>query len=127
MNKQLISTAAAPKAIGPYSQGIKAAPFVFVSGQTPLNPISGKIESDKAADQTRRCLQNVSEILTELGLGMENVVKTTVFLIDMADFAAMNTVYAEFFPASPPARSTIAVAGLPLGARVEIEAIAVAD
>lgn len=126
MNRQAITTESAPKAIGPYSQGISLGDLVFVSGQTPLDPATGKIVPGDVAAQARRCLQNVSAVLAAGGSSLDRVVKTTVFLVDMADFAAMNAVYAEFFGTVPPARSTVAVAGLPLGARVEIEAIAVA-
>jgi len=133
MKREVISTTKAPAAIGPYSQGIGvreanagAGGFVFVSGQTPLDPASGKIVDGGIPEQTRRCLENVSAVLEAAGTSASRVVKTTVFLTDMADFKAMNAVYSEFFASEPPARSTVAVAGLPLGARVEIEAIALA-
>lgn len=124
MPKKAIVSAKAPKAIGPYSQGIEAGGFAFVSGQTPLDPSTGAIVAGGIPEQARRCLENVRGVLEAEGLTMADVVKTTVFLTDMADFKEMNAVYAEFFPDPAPARSTIAVAGLPLGARVEIEAIA---
>ncbi len=130
MKHEAVSTLKAPKAIGPYSQGISVGGFsapgnlVFVSGQTPLDPDSGKIVEGGIPEQTSQCLMNVQAVLEAAGSSLDRVVKTTVFLTDMADFKAMNAVYAEFFPALPPARSTVAVAGLPLGARVEIEAIA---
>jgi 2-iminobutanoate/2-iminopropanoate deaminase len=132
MDKRAIVAADAPAAIGPYSQGISISEtakgrLVFVSGQTPIDPAMGKLIEGDVSAQTRRCLQNVAAVLKAAGSSPERVVKTTVFLIDMADFKAMNAVYAEFFGQVPPARSTIAVAGLPLGARVEIEAIALAD
>jgi 2-iminobutanoate/2-iminopropanoate deaminase len=132
MDKRAIVAADAPAAIGPYSQGISlggaaAGRLVFVSGQTPIDPAVGKLVEGDVSVQTRRCLQNVAAVLKAAGSKPELVVKTTVFLIDMADFKAMNAVYAEFFGSVPPARSTIAVAGLPLGARVEIEAIAVVE
>jgi len=126
MERKVISTEKAPAAIGPYSQGISAAPFVFCSGQTPLDPATGKLVEGDVAAQARRCLQNVRAVLEAAGTSLDRTVKTTVFLIDMADFKAMNAVYAEFFGSAPPTRSTVAVAGLPLGARVEIEAIAIA-
>jgi len=132
MKHEAVSTTQAPKAIGPYSQGISvgglSAPgsLVYVSGQTPLDPASGKIVDGGIPEQTRRCLENVGAVLAAAGSSFDRVVKTTVFLTDMADFKAMNAVYAEFFPDLPPARSTVAVAGLPLGARVEIEAIGLA-
>ncbi len=132
MDRRAIVAADAPAAIGPYSQGISigqaaAGRLVFVSGQTPIDPATGKLIDGDVQAQARRCLQNVAAVLKAAGSSPDRVVKTTVFLVDMADFKAMNEVYATFFGPVPPARSTIAVAGLPLGARVEIEAIAVAD
>jgi 2-iminobutanoate/2-iminopropanoate deaminase len=126
MSKQAVSTEAAPKAVGPYSQGIilNEGKLVFVSGQTPSDPATSKLVEGDIAAQTRRCLENVRAVLAAAGSAPDKVVKTTVFLTDMADFKAMNAVYAEFFGQTPPARSTIAVVGLPLGARIEIEAIA---
>jgi len=126
MSKKAVSTEAAPKAVGPYSQGIilNEGKLVFVSGQTPSDPATGKLVEGDIAVQTRRCLENIRAVLSAAGSAPDKVVKTTVFLTDMADFKAMNAVYAEFFGQTPPARSTIAVAGLPLGARIEIEAIA---
>ena len=126
MSKIAVSTQAAPAAIGPYSQGIihGSGGLLFVSGQTPLDPATGKLVEGGVPEQTRRCLENISAILAAAGSSRDRVLKTTVFLTDMADFKDMNAVYATFFPDAPPARSTIAVAGLPLGARVEIEAVA---
>jgi 2-iminobutanoate/2-iminopropanoate deaminase len=122
--KTVISTIEAPTALGPYSQAIAAGPFVFCSGQIPLEPgASALIEGDISV-QTTRVLQNIAAVLRAHGLGMEHVVKTTVFMTDLADFAEMNTAYARYFPSDPPARSTIQVAALPKGANVEIEAIA---
>ena len=122
--KKVISTTAAPGAIGPYSQAIDTGSFVFASGQIPLNPANGEVvEGIKA--QTEQSIANVTAILNEAGLTLDNVVKTTVFLADMNDFAAMNEVYASFFPSEPPARSAVEVARLPKDALVEIEAIAV--
>lgn len=131
MKRNVIATENAPKAIGPYSQAIELTmgasdKLLFVSGQTPLDPASGKIVEGSVAEQTQRCLDNIGAILTAAGSSPEKVVKTTVFLTDMADFQAMNAVYASFFGEQCPARSTIAVKGLPLGAHVEIEAIACA-
>ena len=123
--KQIISTAAAPAAIGPYSQGVDGGGIVITSGQLPIDPATGAFAEGGIAGQTRQSLENVRAILAQAGLGMENVVKTTVFLKDMNDFAAMNEVYAGFFPAEPPARSAVEVARLPKDALVEIEAIAV--
>ncbi len=124
--RTVISTELAPKAIGPYSQAIRVGELVFVAGQTPIDPEVGKLIEGDVAAQARRVLQNVSAILEAAGTSLSKVVKTTVFLTDMANFKAMNEVYAEFFPEHPPARSTVAVAGLPRGAQVEIECIALA-
>ena len=122
--RTVVSTELAPKAIGPYSQAIRANGLVFCAGQTPIDPAVGQLVEGDVQAQTRRVLQNLSAILEAAGTSLAKVVKTTVFLTDMANFKAMNEVYAEFFPEHPPARSTIAVAGLPLGASVEIECIA---
>ena len=122
--RTVIATELAPKAIGPYSQGIRANGFVFCAGQTPIDPETSKLIDGDIAAQTRRVLTNLGAVLDAAGTSLSKVVKTTVFLTDMANFKAMNEVYAEFFPANPPARSTFAVAGLPLGASVEIECIA---
>ena len=124
MERAVVQAPDAPQAIGPYSQAITAGNLVFCSGQIPLTPDGALIEGDVAA-QTRQVLTNLQAVLTAAGSSLDQVVKTTVFLADMGDFAAMNAVYAEFFPANPPARSTIQVARLPRDARVEIEAIAV--
>ena len=124
--RTVISTELAPKAIGPYSQAIRANGFVFCAGQTPIDPAVGKLIDGDVPAQTRRVLHNLSAILETASTSLSRVVKTTVFLTDMANFKAMNEVYAEFFPELPPARSTVAVAGLPLGAQVEIECIALA-
>jgi 2-iminobutanoate/2-iminopropanoate deaminase len=124
--RTVISTDLAPKAIGPYSQAIRTNGLVFCAGQTPIDPAVGKLIEGDVQAQTRRVLQNLGAILEAAGTSLSKVVKTTVFLTDMANFKAMNEVYAEFFAEHPPARSTVAVAGLPLGAQVEIECIAVA-
>ena len=123
--KQAISTPNAPAAIGPYSQAIEANGIVFVSGQLPINPATGQFAEGGIGELTRQSLTNIRNILAEAGLRMDNVVKTSVFLADMADFAGMNAVYAEFFPGTAPARSAVAVKTLPKDARVEIECIAV--
>ena len=123
--KQQISTAAAPAAIGPYSQAIEANGNVFVSGQLPIDPATGAFAEGGIKELTRQSLTNMKAILAEAGLTMANVVKTTVFLADMADFAEMNEVYASFFEGVCPARSAVAVKTLPKEARVEIECIAV--
>lgn len=120
-----LSTAAAPAAIGPYSQAIDSgAGLVFVSGQLPIDPATGAFPEGGVKEQTRQSLTNARAILESAGLSLANVVKTTVFLADMADFAAMNEVYASFFEAPFPARSAVAVKALPKGALVEIECIA---
>jgi 2-iminobutanoate/2-iminopropanoate deaminase len=124
MSRQAISTTNAPAAVGPYSQAIVAGDLVFCAGQVPLDPATGEIQLGTTEEQTERVLRNVGAVLDAAGVSFGDVVKTTVFLIDIADFAAMNGVYAGFFPDPPPARSTVAVAGLPKGARVEIEVIA---
>lgn len=123
--KKAISSTQAPAAIGPYSQAVEAAGIVFVSGQLPIDPATGNFAEGGMRELTRRSLENVRNILAEAGLTMENVVKTTVFLADMADFAEMNAEYAAFFEETAPARSAVAVKTLPKGARVEIECIAV--
>ena len=119
-----ISTPNAPAAIGPYSQAIKVGELVFVSGQLPIDPATGAFAEGGIKELTRQSLTNMKAILEEAGTSMANVVKTTVFLADMNDFAAMNEVYAEFFAAPFPARSAVAVKTLPKGAVVEIECIA---
>ncbi len=121
--KKVISTTAAPGAIGPYSQAIDTGAFVFASGQIPINPATGTIPEGIEA-QTRQALANVKAILAEAGLTVDNVVKTTVFLADMNDFAAMNAVYAETFTAPFPARSAVAVRELPKQVLVEVEVLA---
>lgn len=121
--KNAISTNNAPGAIGPYSQAIDAGPFVFISGQIPVNPATGEIPEGITA-QTEQSLKNVKAILAEAGLSVDNVVKTTVFLANMGDFAAMNAVYGEVFTAPYPARSAVAVRELPKQVLVEIEVIA---
>ncbi|PWH17105.1 MAG: reactive intermediate/imine deaminase [Anaerolineae bacterium] len=122
--RNVITTENAPQAIGPYSVAIQTENFVFCSGQLGLNPANGELVADDVAAQTRQALTNLKNILEAAGSSLQNVVKTTVFLKDMADFPKMNAVYSEFFPDAPPARSTIAVAGLPKGGLVEIEATA---
>lgn len=119
-----ISTEKAPKAIGPYSQAIVANGFVFCSGQIPLDPSTMTLITGSIGDQTRRVLENLSSVLSHAGTDLSKVVKTTVFLKDMADFDQMNAVYGEFFADNKPARSTVQVAKLPRDAGVEIEAVA---
>ena len=123
--KKVLATSAAPAAIGPYSQGVDGGCVVITSGQLPIDVSTGAFAEGGIAAQTRQSLENVKAILAQAGLGMESIIKTTVFLKDMNDFAAMNEAYAEFFPGDPPARSAVEVARLPKDARIEIEAIAV--
>ena len=123
--KKIIATNAAPAAIGPYSQGVDGGSIVITSGQLPIDAATGAFAEGGIASQTRQSLENVKAVLAQAGLSMEHVIKTTVFLKDMNDFAAMNEVYAGFFPDEPPARSAVEVARLPKDALVEIEAIAV--
>jgi len=119
-----ISSARAPAAVGPYSQAIRAGGFVFVSGQIGVDPAAGALVAGGIGEETRRALLNVEGILGSAGLHLADVVKTTVYLIDIEEWPDMNVVYAEFFPANPPARAAVAVRALPKGARVEIEAVA---
>lgn len=125
MDRTVITSQNAPKAIGPYSVAIRTGNLVFTAGQIGLDPVSGALVPGGVQAETRQALTNLKNVLADAGSGMERVVKTTVFLRDMADFSAMNAVYGEFFPENPPARSTIAVAGLPRGGAVEIEVIAI--
>jgi len=122
--KQVISTPKAPAAIGPYSQAIRVGKLIYTSGQIPINPATGQFVEGGIKEQTRQSLTNVKAILEEAGTSMANVVKTTVFMADMNDFADMNAVYAEFFTEPFPARSAVAVKTLPKGALVEIEVVA---
>jgi 2-iminobutanoate/2-iminopropanoate deaminase len=124
MTLDTISTAGAPKAIGPYSQAISVNGFLFTAGQVALDPATGELVTGGIAEQTTRALENLRAVLKAAGSGLDQVVKTTVFLVDMADFSEMNEVYGRVFGAHRPARSTVAVAALPKGARVEIEVIA---
>jgi 2-iminobutanoate/2-iminopropanoate deaminase len=119
-----IFTPDAPAPIGPYNQAIRCGDFIFCSGQIPLDPVSGQIVAGDVTAQTRQVMKNVEAVLTAASATFANVVKTTIFLIDMNDFAAVNAVYGEYFVDTPPARSTVAVAGLPRGSRLEIEVIA---
>jgi 2-iminobutanoate/2-iminopropanoate deaminase len=124
MHKQVISTPNAPKAIGPYEQAIKVGEFVYISGQIPLDPKTGDLVEGDIRMQTRRVMDNLKAILEAAGSSLERVVKATVFLKNIADFAAMNEIYAEYLGAAKPARSTVAAADLPRGALVEIDLIA---
>ena len=125
MNREIIATDQAPGAVGPYSQAVRVGDFVFTAGQIPLDPATGQMVEGGIDAQARQALTNVSAVLEAAGTSLANVVKTTVFLADMGEFKAMNGVYAEFFPDAPPARSAVQAAALPLGARIEVEAIAV--
>lgn len=122
--KTVISSPDAPAAVGPYSQGISAGPWLFTAGQIPLDPATGELVEGDAEAQTKRVLENLKALLKARGFDFSNVVKTTVFLVDLADFTKMNGVYSSYFNEPFPARSTIQVAALPKGARVEIEAVA---
>ena len=122
--RTVVATEQAPAAIGPYSQAIAAAGLVFCSGQIPLDPVTGQIVEGDIEIQTRRVLDNLTAVLQAAGSSPEQVVKTTIFLADMNDFATVNTIYAEYFGTEPPARSTVQVARLPRDVRVEVEAIA---
>jgi 2-iminobutanoate/2-iminopropanoate deaminase len=123
-SRRVVHTDAAPAAVGPYSQGIVANGLFFSAGQIGLDPATGKLVGEDVESQTRQVLANLAAVLEATGSGFEQVLKTTVYLLDMGDFAAMNAIYAGAFGASPPARSTVAVVGLPLGARVEIDVVA---
>lgn len=121
--KKVISTSNAPAAIGPYSQAIETDGYVFISGQIPINPATGEVEGKTIEEQTEQVMHNIGALLEASGLTFANVVKTTCFLADLNDFAAFNAVYAKYFPNEAPARSCFAVAGLPKGAKLEVETI----
>jgi 2-iminobutanoate/2-iminopropanoate deaminase len=125
--KEIIQTEHAPNAIGPYSQAVKANGLVFASGQIPIDPKTGQFVPGDVAAQTEQVLKNLAAVLEAAGSSLDRIVKTTVFLADMNEFAAMNEVYGRFFKEQPPARATVEAARLPRDARVEIEAIALAD
>ena len=124
MSRKVILSADAPKPVSAYSQAIQTGSLLFLAGQIPLDPNTGKLVSGSIADETERIIANMSAVLSAAGATLANVVKTTVYLTNMADFAAFNEAYARHFTSDPPARTTVAVAALPLGVRVEIEAIA---
>ncbi|MBX3049948.1 MAG: RidA family protein [Caldilineaceae bacterium] len=126
MNRTTISTEKAPAAVGPYSQAVKTEQFVFTSGQIGINPLTGQLRLG-IEEQSRQVLSNLAAVLAAAGSGMEQIVKTTIFLTDIAEFSTVNSIYAEAFTGDPPARSTVQVAALPLGALVEIEAVALAN
>ena len=125
MQKQIVTTRSAPKAIGPYEQAIKVGDFIYASGQIPLDPATGNLVENNITIQTRRVMENLKAVLAAAGSSLERVVKTTVFLKNISDFAAMNEVYGEYLDNAKPARSTVAVADLPRGALVEIDLIAI--
>lgn len=124
VSRTIVNTTDAPKAIGPYSQGVSLKKLIFFSGQLGIDPQTGALSGTTCLEQTRQVLKNIDALLSSQGLTAANVVKTTVFLTDMANFSEMNTAYAEYFDFEPPARSCIGVAALPMGALVEIEMIA---
>ncbi len=124
MSKKVIFTEEAPKPIGPYSQAIRAGNLIFLSGQIPIDPSTGEMVHGDIQQKTRQVLENMRALLASQGLGMEDVVKVTIFLKEMEQFGPMNEVYATYFPSPPPARSTVQVSGLPKNADLEIEAIA---
>jgi 2-iminobutanoate/2-iminopropanoate deaminase len=126
MTREVVRTVKAPAAIGPYSQGIRCGGLLFCSGQIPLDPATGKLVPGGIGEQTERVLLNLEAVLAAGGAALSSVVKTTVYLVDLGDFPAMNAVYGRFFPGDPPARATVEVSKLPAGARVEIEAVAAA-
>src|SRR5947208_6882350 len=124
--KKIISTSEAPAAVGPYSQAVRAGSTIYCAGQIPLDPRTGQIVAGGIDAQTRRVLDNITAVLKAEGLTFENIVQTTIFLVDMADFQTVNEIYGSYFKQAPPARSTVQAAALPKGARIEIETIAVA-
>jgi 2-iminobutanoate/2-iminopropanoate deaminase len=125
MDKEIIHTDLAPAAVGPYSQAVRVGDMIYTAGQIAIDPAKGKLIEGDVAAQTRQVMENLQAVLAATGSSLGAIVKTTVFLQTMDDFAAMNAVYGSFFPEAPPARSTVAVARLPLGALVEIEAVAI--
>lgn len=125
LKRDIVATAEAPAAIGPYSQAVRVGDLVYTAGQIPLVPETGKLVEGDVKAQTRQVIQNLSHVLAAAGSSLDQVVKTTIFLADLADFAAVNEVYGTFFKNEPPARSTVQVAALPLAARIEIEVVAI--
>ncbi len=125
LKREIVFTKKAPAAVGPYSQAVRVGDFIYTAGQVPLVPESGKLIEGDIKEQTRQVMQNLAQVLEAAGSSLANVVKTTIFVTILAEFAAINPAYGSFFAADPPARSTVQVAALPLGAQVEIEAVAV--
>jgi 2-iminobutanoate/2-iminopropanoate deaminase len=125
LKREIVSTTEAPAAIGPYSQAVRVGDLVYTAGQLPLVPGTGKLVEGDVKAQTRQVMQNLGHVLSAAGSSLAQAVKTTIFLADLADFAAVNEVYGSFFKSEPPARSTVQVAALPLGARIEVEVVAV--
>ena len=125
--KKIVSTKDAPAAVGPYSQAIRAGSMLFCAGQIPLDPQSGQIVAGDVGAQTKRVMENISAVLRAENLNFSHVVKTTIFLTDMADFQTVNEIYGSYFNENPPARSTVAVSALPKGAQVEVEVLAMAN
>jgi len=126
MSKEIIATDRAPAAIGPYSQAVRANGFVFLSGQIPLDPATGQMVDGDIEAQTRRVMQNLEAVLAAAGTSFDKVVRATIYLVDLADFAKVNAIYGERFPNAPPARATVQVAALPRGSKVEIDLVAIA-
>jgi 2-iminobutanoate/2-iminopropanoate deaminase len=124
MKKQIVATDRAPKAIGPYSQAVRSNGLVFLSGQIPLDPATGQMIEGDIVAQTKRVMENLDAVLSAAGTSFVKVVRATIFLVDLVDFAKVNEVYGSYFPSEPPARATVQVAALPRGARVEIDLIA---
>jgi 2-iminobutanoate/2-iminopropanoate deaminase len=124
MTKTIVATDRAPQAIGPYSQAVRAGGFVFFSGQIPLDPVTGEIRGAEIEEQAEQVMENIGAVLSASSLGFSDVVKTTIFLVDLANFSLVNEIYGRRFPTEPPARSTVEVKGLPRGALVEIEVVA---
>ena len=124
MPRQVIHSPHAPQAVGPYSHAVRSGSLVFTSGQIPLDPATGKLVDGSIDEQARRVMENLSAVLAAAGASFASVVKTTIYLTNLADFSAVNAVYGSYFPSVPPARSTVQVAALPLGAKIEIEAVA---
>lgn len=126
LEKQIVSTTAAPAAIGPYSQAVKAGGMIFASGQIPLDPATGQMVEGGIEPETRRVMENLRAVLTAAGSSFDHVVRSTIYLIDLGEFAKVNEIYGTYFTSEPPARATVQVAALPRGARVEIDVVAIA-